>query len=305
MRTPRDEWRELGAGIRRAVQRNARHSQAHPDLRVAAVAQQYAGDALDRWSGRWARALWFAALALLFLYGAAVGYSRARAGRGAVLAVVLLLLLAISVLPVLRARSLARMELANRLALAPAAMASGPQARARRVLVIGYDRDRALRGLALPLVVGCLLQAAAWLVPNVFVAAVSGLLIVLTVAAAVRVLRRGPPGRPILRLDDRGVQIPQLGYTLPWTELAEVRLIPRHAAVRRDRGRPAVVVAFVTGDPEAALRELRVKGGGREFERARRVYGTPLAIDDQFKDEVADEIAATASAWAPVPVSRY
>ena len=46
-------------------------------------------------------------------------------------------------------------------------------------------------------------------------------------------------------------------------------------------------------------------GGARQFEKSWRLYGTPLTLADSLMDQTADKIAAAASAFAPVPVSRY
>jgi hypothetical protein len=315
--TPGDEWRGLDAGTRRAVQRNARHLQAHPDPRVSAVAARYARAALDG-TRRWVRWLVIVVAVLACGIGAFSGVWSPRVSTGVITALVVMVII---VVPMLRVSLLSKMEMANKLALAPAdggapASAEGTattrrqEALAGQDLVVKYNRGQVLRLLGLLFGMGCFFLAYGLLMrtdtPERWFFWLSGaLLIALAVTAAVRALLWGLL-RPILTLDAGGVHLPRYGYTLPWAELAEVRLIPLPSPRRRRRRRPVAIVAFVPADPDAALREIRAKGGARQFEKSSRLYGTPLTLADSLMDQTADQIATAASAFAPtVPVSRY
>jgi hypothetical protein len=246
------------------------------------------------------------------------------AGADVVTVAAVLVFLACVAVPVLRVSLLLKVEMANKMALAPAGApapapapapaspegtpAPGDWAPAGRELAVRYRWGRILRQLGPLFGIGCLFLVYGLLIPNPVTASLlvlvpSSLLIAVTVLAAIRVLRWGLR-RPILRLDADGVHIPRYRYTLPWPELAEVRLIPLRA-FRRGGGQPTMIVAFVPADPQAALRALRANGGGRRLEKSCRLYGTPLTLADRLTDQPADQITAAASAFAPVPVSRY
>jgi hypothetical protein len=248
--------------------------------------------------------------------GAFSGVWSPRVSTGVVTALVAV---AIIVVPMLRVSLLSKMEMANKMALAPAeggapasaegtATTRGQPALAGQDLVVKYNRGQVLRLLGLLFAMGCFLLAYGLLMrtdtPERWFFWLSGaLLIALAVTAAVRALRWGLL-RPLLTLDAGGVHMPRYDYTLPWAELTEVRLIPLPNPSRRRR-RPVAIVAFVPADPDAAVREVRAKGGARQFEKSWRLYGTPLTLADSLMDQTADQIAAAASAFAPVPVSRY
>jgi hypothetical protein len=248
-----------------------------------------------------------------------IGASSPGVNTGVVTAVTIVLVMAIVVGPMTRVRLLSKMEMANKMALAPADAGAHARAEgtdtvreqrtlAKQDLVVKYKRGRVLRLLGLPFGMACLLLAYALLMPiatadRLFLGFCSAMLIAFVVMGAAQVLRWGL-GRPILTLDAEGVHMPRYSYTLPWADLAEVRLIPVRNASRRRR-QPAAIVAFMPADPEATVRELRAKGGPRRFEKSCRLYGTPLTIADRLMDQTADQITAAASALAPVPVRRY
>ena len=315
MITPRSEWRGLDSQTRHAVARNARQLRAHPDPRVSAVAERYARHALDQ-ARRRVRWLVIVVAVLACGIGAFSGVWSPGVSTGFVTALVVM---AIIVVPMLRVSLLSKMEMANKMALAPAdggapasaevtATTRPPQALAGQDLVVKYNPGRVLRLLGLLFGVGCFFLAYGLLMrtdtPERWFVWLSGaLLIALAVTATVRALRWGLL-RPLLTLDAGGVHMPRYGYTLPWAELTEVRLIPLPNPSHRRR-RPVAIVAFVPADPDAALREVRAQGGARQFEKSWRLYGTPLTLADSLMDQTADQIAAAASAFATVPVSRY
>ena len=318
--TPRGEWRGLDPETRRAVKRNARQLRPHPDPRVAAVAEGHARNALGRARRR---TRWMVAIiaGLAAGVGASIGFWSPGVSTGVVMVVTMVAVMAIILVPILRVSLLAKMEMANKMALAPAgapapAPASqesipepGEQAPAGQDLAVRYNRGRVVRQLGLLFGLGCLFLAYGLLTPTTdtterwLLVFFSALLIALAVIGAVRVLRWGLR-RPILTLDAAGVHMPRYRYTLPWPELAEVRLIPMQAS-RRARRQPTTIIAFVPADPQAALRALRANGAGRRFGKSCQLYGTPLTLADRLMDQPASQIAAAASAFAPVPVSRY
>jgi hypothetical protein len=293
---------------------------------VAAVAERHARLALDGWSRH--RGAWrLTVIALAGLLGGTVGWDSSEGGHGgtassALTAVLAPLLLVMIVGRLVRVRSLSRMELANRLALLPAIGETagdicgesiirepGPASLVRRELIVRYDRGRVLRILGILFGIACAEQAVAlWLSSSaaamVLFESFSVLMFVVAVMLAVRVLRWGLPGRPVLELNSGGLHLPRYGYTLPWTELAEVRLIPLRS-LRRGRGRPTVITAFMPADPGAALGDLLAKGAGRRLEKVSRLYGTPLAFGDQLTDQTADQVVAAVSTFTAVPVRRY
>ena len=261
-----------------------------------------------------------AAATLAAVFCVVVGVVAVELSADTVTTIAVVLAVAIIVTRPLRVRSLTKMEMANKLALVPAAdgypvgpedvaVSPGQEPQATRDLAVRYQRGGIMGLLGLLFGMGCLFLAYGllttttatterWL-PGFF----GALLIALTAVTAVQAVRWGVR-RPILALDADGVHMPRYGYTLPWAELAEVRLIPLRAPGLRRR-RPIMIVAFVPADPEAALRGLRAKAGSSRFEKSRRLYGTPLTIPDWMMDQAADQIAAAASAFAAVPVRRY
>jgi len=295
--------------------RNARQLRPHPDPSVSAVAERYARHAAGAARGRlkWT----MAAIAGL---AAGVGVSAGIWSRGVTAGVVsvatVLVVLACIAVPVLRLTQLLKVEMANKMALAPAGASAGAAgtpapgewAPAGRELAVKYHWGRILRQLGPLFGIGCLFLVYGLLIPNgtmesLLLLVISSLLIATTVLAAIRVLRWGLR-RPILTLDADGVHMPRYRYTLPWPELAEVRLV-RLRASRRGRRPPATIIAFVAADPQAAVRALRANGAGRRCEKSCRLYGTPLTLVDRLTDQPADRITAAATAWAPVPVRQY
>jgi hypothetical protein len=322
--TPRDDWLALDPQVRKAVRQNARRLRAHPDPGVAAAAERYARHVLDGRPGRRAMRL-LTVFVVAGVLGGLVAWSSSAGGQGTagttVLASLGLVFLAAVIIRQLRVALLHRMDLVGRLALVPAAV-GGPadgqggadaftlpahESAATLDVVVRYDRGRVLRQLGLALGLACVEQAVAlWLaVPAALVLfeSLTVVMIVLAVMLAVRVLRWGPPGRPVLQLDASGLHLPRYRYTLPWAQLAEIRLIPLH--IRRRHGQPTVIVSFLPADPGAALRDLRSKGAGRRLEKTSRLYGTPLSFADQLMDQTAEQIAAAATRFAAVPVRRY
>ncbi len=97
--------------------------------------------------------------------------------------------------------------------------------------------------------------------------------------------------------------MPGIAFDLPWTSLAEVRLIPVRYARRGNQG--AMVVAFIPQAPSAVLDAI--PGGSRRrkrLERSLRAYGTPLTVSDYIIDHTGEQIAAAVTSLATVPVRR-
>jgi len=263
-------------------------------------------------------AIWLAAVGLVAADAAWWVSARGQHGLnpGDAAVALMLVFLAIALVRPLRLRVLYKIELANKLTLTPATTdgtTSTTPATATPTatgdLDVAYNRGRVLRVLAQLFATACLCQALAWLLDgSAFVRAffifLSVSMFALVIMFAVRVLAWGSPGRPVLRLDDEGLHLPRFGYTLPWTELTEIRLIPLRAA-RRRRGQTTAIVAFIPADPQAALRELQSKGAGRRMEKSYRLHGTPLTFADQLMNQTADHIATTATAFTAAPIRRY
>ncbi len=296
---------------------------------MAAVAERYARHAVARARRR---TKWVVALlaGLAAAAGASIGAWSPRVNTGLATVIALLLVFAIVLAPMLRVSLLSKMEMANKMALAPAgygapaggygapadygapagaqgtATIRGQQAPAGQELTVKYNRGRVSRQLGLLFGLGCLGLAYGSLADNTIAAErlvlvlFSVFLIALAVLGAISVLRWGLR-RPILTLDADGVHMPRYRYTLPWPELAEVRLIPLQGS-RRGRRQATTIVAFVPADPQASLRALQGNGAGRRFEKSCQLYGTPITIADRMIDKPAEQITAAASAFAPVPV---
>jgi hypothetical protein len=333
--TPDDQWRALGPGIRRAVRKDARRFRPHPDPLVSAVAARYARWYLDArtWHARTQRLALGLVLADVLVAAVVLGWLSGGpvADRPSMLEKTLIWLVAVVIAAVIvmpyavrkvRIVRLYRLELANKLALESAAVASsawtqppgaGPAAVAGRDVSVRYDRRRVARqyawvlvivGLMLVILVG---QGLSTGITPAFGALCGffGVFVVLIVPRMVVLLVRWVlPGRPIVELDSDGVHMPSIACGLPWASLAEVRLIPMRYARRGDQG--ATVVAFVPRDPAAVL--AAVAGGSRRrkrLERSLRVYGTPMSVSDNVIDHSGEQIAAAASAFAGVPVRRY
>ncbi len=262
---------------------------------------------------------------------AGIGLTVATVAGGAstipVTAIMMVLFLAVAPTSALRMRLLTRIELASRRAVALSRAADDdlargavltPDERAALIaqqtlaagdLAVGFDRVRILRQQGLIFGLGAILEALAWApgtggAERAYLVFLGAMMIVPVALGAVRIARWGSRKRPVMRLDDRGLHMPRYRYTLPWAELAEVRLVPLRA-IRRRGGQPIMIVAFVPADAEAAVRELRANGGGRRFEQSWRLHGTPLTIADRLMTQTAEQIAATASAFAALPVRRY
>jgi hypothetical protein len=340
--TPLDEWRALSPGTRRVVWKNARHFRAHPDTVVSEVAARYARWYLDArtWHARTQRlAIGLVAADVLvasgvlgWLSGGPVADRPSAVDKALIWLVAVVIALAILTpyaVRKVRIIRLYKLELANRLALesmaeatsaetgpptAEWAPAAEPAPAAERDMRVRYDRRRVARQCVWVLLVACcmlVVLAGEWLsgpgmTPTVGALcglfAIFGLLII--VPQVVLLARWVLPGRPIVELDAEGVHMPSIAYDLPWSSLAEVRLIPMRYARRGSQG--AMVVAFVPQDPPAVLGAI---AGGRRrrkrLERSLGVYGTPLSVCDNVIDHSGEQIAAAATTFATVPIRRH
>lgn len=110
--------------------------------------------------------------------------------------------------------------------------------------------------------------------------------------------------RPVVAMDSGGLQLPDFAGSLPWAELAEVRLISGRGFPRS--GQPYTIVAFVPRDPASVLSSLRPTGRRRrKLEKLLQLYGTPLVVADLLADHSGAEIAAAAAAFTVAPVRRF
>ena len=224
-----------------------------------------------------------------------------------------------------------RIETANRLALggsladgemeaAPAVIGpavTGREPFAGAGVAVRYEPRRVMRAVAPLLVLTCFAGAVDWAAFGALTgvghvnAAVLALLtaftafLILALAPLVTLLVRSvAKPRPFVTMDPGGLHLPLVACTLPWAELAEVRLISMRYA--RRSGQRAVILAFVPRDPAGVLSSLRATGRlRRRMEKSLQVHGTPLAIADSLADHSGAEIAAAVGRFTAVAVRRY
>jgi hypothetical protein len=334
--TPNDEWRALSLATRRVVWRNARRFRAHPDPAVSAVAARYARWYLDARTLQARTQRLALGLVIVDVLGAAgvLGWlsggpvaDRPSTPEKTLIWTIAVVIAAAIVLPYAMRKGRIirryRLELANKLTLENAAVASGAgplpsgagtATATGRELSVRYDRRRVLRHSAWLLGILCcmaIVLAGQALSTGITVAfgALGGFLVIfgllIVVPHAVLLVRWVLPGRPIVELDADGVHMPSIACHVPWDSLAEVRLVPVRYAKRGAQG--AVVVAFVPQDPAALLAAITgvSRPRKRRLERSLRVYGTPMSVSDNMIDHPAEEIATAAAAFAATPVRRY
>jgi hypothetical protein len=230
-----------------------------------------------------------------------------------------------------RTSRLVRIEAVNKLALggslvddeaddevgaAPAVAGFEPSASAS--LAVRYEPRRVMRAVVRLLVPMCLVVALAvvWWTSGglaglshdvallAFCTAVIAFPVLVLAFACAVLVRAALTRRLLLALDADGLHLPDIACTLPWAELAEVRLISTRYG--RRNGKPAVILAFVPRDPAGVLSSIRSTGRRRQrLEKSLQVHGTPLAIVDHLADHAAAEIATAVGAFTPVAVRRY
>jgi hypothetical protein len=334
--TPQAEWGALGPAIRRAVWKNARHFRAHPDPAVSAVAARYARWYLD--ARTWhTRAQWlalglvltdvFVAVVALGWFSGSPAQDRPSTAEKTVIKIASAIAITLAILAPYAVRKvriirLYRLELVSRPVLQSVAAASRTEVRppmagrapaAGQDMSVRYDRRRVLRLCAWAFLFPCFLLVIVigqWLsgpgITPLFVAlcgflAVLGLRIV--VPCGWLLVRWVLPGRPVLELDTAGLHLHSIECDLPWTSLAEIRLVPLRYARHGKQG--AVMVVFIPQAPSAVLAAIPVAGRRRKrLERSLRVYDTPLTISDNLIDHSGEQLAAAAAAFAAVPVRR-
>jgi hypothetical protein len=324
---PAVEWRRLDAWTRRAVLRNARELWPYPDPSVGAIAARHARSYLDApRRARERRVTRIAAVVSVVLTIATTAW----VSSGPVLVLIWAIGIAataaaFTLFGVYQARvtRFSRVELAHKLALErtlaagawwvlPPAMREPLAGFAARYEPRRVRRDIARMFVGLPsLIPGGLIMHGStgsdqldmtFRVTYAALIAIGIVLLALRLRPLVRVMVKP---RPLVTLDAGGVHLPDLGCSLPWAELAEVRLFRRRGGYQRS-SQPAVLVAFVPRDPASVLRSLRPTGLRHwRLQRALRLRGTPLTVEDRLADRSGPEIAAAVRAFAPVPVHWY
>jgi hypothetical protein len=165
---------------------------------------------------------------------------------------------------------------------------------------VGYRRGAAsLRQFALV----CLLFAAATALivddgrddGMAYVAVVPAAVFVYFTAMAVRAYWRSARGRPLLTLDDDGVTLHSARVTLPWANVAEVKIVTAPAGVR--------TVIFVARDDDAVLDALR--GPARQFAKdgIARVGGPVFARAHDLAMPL-EELLSAVHRFTGVPINQ-
>ncbi|MEV1168870.1 hypothetical protein [Nonomuraea sp. NPDC049784] len=106
------------------------------------------------------------------------------------------------------------------------------------------------------------------------------------------------PDKPVLVLDESGVTLPRHGFTVPWSQISAVRLMP----LPRGTGRSGAhrIVGFVLADEEQTLRTAPPRLVKR-MRRSKSYFGNPLVIVDKSLTSEAAAITQAAHALAGVP----
>jgi hypothetical protein len=302
-------WRQLDKGTRRELLRG---KTAHPDPQVAAVAVGYARTMLG-FSGKLRRALltllWLPFLLIVMVVAAVIVTVVTSADEGAaviIVAVVLwLLAMGCSFFTLLRRQfRLMRMENLNSRHLGSAArpaISEGTPAGER--LDVRYDFRALLRSWTLTgaILIGAPALAVVTGEPFIYVPmiVVMSVMAVVVIVPALRVLPRRD--KPVLTLDSGGVSLPQSDFTLPWHQIATVRVLPMpHGAGRRGRHR---VVTFVPDDVEQVIQSAPPKLA-KSMRRATAFYGSPLVVIDKGLTSSADEITRAAESFGCLKVHQ-
>jgi hypothetical protein len=125
---------------------------------------------------------------------------------------------------------------------------------------------------------------------------VFGLVTVALVPLYLRAMVRALRGAPLLSFSDRGVTLHSARVTLPWSNLAQIRI--DHTPGRSD------LIVFVPLDQERVLEGLR--GLPRRFARdgVRRVGG-PIFVRTAQLTRPVEEILAAARHSSPAPVRHH
>jgi hypothetical protein len=331
-------WQSLDPGIRREVWRLARKLRGHPDPAVAAVAARYARAALARVTRGHVGLIVFAVLTLAVCIPAVIELGSVPAGRiastpvlalavvAAVVVMVLVALLLVRARRSFRVRLLIRMEAANWLALPPPAARTviaspePPSTDHHQAVRITYGMARVwvliARALLAALgvlagVFGALILSGPLRVLLLVLIAIPLLVVLVAIGLAVYlVIRWVLPRRPVITMDRDGIHFTAVSHTLSWPELTEIRFFPVRPSQPRKPGRAVppgrIYLAFVPPHPAELLIALRISRFRLlNCERCLRVFGTPIVIADRLLDHSADEIAAAAARYAPVPLRRY
>ncbi|GAA4559248.1 hypothetical protein [Planotetraspora kaengkrachanensis] len=307
--------RREAVGAWRRLDRRTRHDllnsrTPHPDPRIAAVAAAYAGVSLGR-AAMLRRVLLAMAWGAFVLVAVAVAAVVIEVTSGSKAGFTLLPLLTVGAIVVYlwrlmrRQIALTRMETLNSQSLpvaAPPPMPSGTPSDGEP-LVVGYD-FKALRGswaLSAVLIIGVPALAIATGRPYIYIpmTIAMGAMAIFTIVTTARVVARRKT--PVLVLDSTGVSLPQYDFTVPWPQIATVRVLPLPRGSGR-RGKHRMIV-FVPLDNQLILQSAPPKLAN-SMRRAMGFYGSPIVVMDKGLNTGAEEIVGAAATLGGVQAER-
>jgi hypothetical protein len=300
-------WRQLDRRTRRDLL-NSRTP--HPDPWVAAVAAAYASASLGRAAflrRAFLPALWATLILLTAIIAAAVVEVTSGSKVGfTILPVLSVGAIAVYVWRLMRLQiALTRMETLNSQSLpvaAPPPMSSGTP-RTGEPLIVRYD-FKAFRGswaLTAALVIGLPALAVATGRPFIYIPMIvaMGAVAVFAIVSTARVVTRRKT--PVLVLDSTGLSLPHHDFTVPWPQIATVRVLPLPRGTGR-RGTHRVVV-FVPVDNQRILQSAPPKFAN-SMRRTVGFYGSPIVVMDKGLSAGAGEIVHAAAVLGGVQADR-
>ncbi|GAA4594216.1 hypothetical protein GCM10023194_60460 [Planotetraspora phitsanulokensis] len=309
------QTRREAVGAWRRLDRRTRHDllnsrTPHPDPRIAAIAAAYAGASLGR-AAALRRAVLPTLWTTLILVTATVAAVVVEVTSGSKTGFTILPLLTVGAIVVYvwrlmrRQIALTRMETLNSRSLpvaAPPPMPSGTPS-GGEPLVVGYD-FKALRGswaLSAVLIIGVPAVAIAIGRPYIYIpmTIAMGAMAIFTIVSTARVVARRKT--PVLVLDSTGVSLPHHDFTVPWPQIATVRVLPMPRGTGR-RGEHRVIV-FVPVDNQLILQSAPPKLAN-SMRRTMGYYGSPIVVMDKGLSAGAEEIVHASAALGGVQAER-